>query len=141
MLRAARLADADEFIRSLVDGYDTDVGEGGKLLSGGQRQRVAIARTLMTNPSYLLMDEAGASLDHKSDTTIFRSVREALKGRTIVVVAHDMRSVVEADHIIVLNKGTLEAAGTHRELLESSPTYRGYLEKQGYGIGKGGRAE
>ena len=134
---AARLADADEFINALPQGYDTDIGEGGKLLSGGQRQRLAIARTLMRNPDYLLMDEAGASLDHKSDTTIFRNVRESLKGRTIVVVAHDMRSVVDADYIIVLNHGDLEAAGAHEQLLANSPTYRGYLEKQGYDVGEG----
>ena len=141
MVRAAILADADEFIRHLPDGYDTDVGEAGKLLSGGQRQRVAIARTLMTDPDYLLMDEAGASLDHKSDTTIFRRVREALRGRTIVVVAHDMRSVMDADYIVVLNHGNLEATGTHEQLLQTSPTYRGYLEMQGYGTGEEVRAQ
>ena len=140
LLRAAQLADADGFIRELPEGYDTEVGEAGKLLSGGQRQRVAIARTLMTNPTYLLMDEAGASLDHKSDASIFRSVREAMKGRTVVVVAHDMRSVVEADYTIVLDHGRLEAAGTHAQLLRSSPTYRGYLEKQGFEIGEEVRA-
>ena len=128
---AARLADADGFIRQLPQGYDSDVGIGGALLSGGQRQRVAIARTLLSDPDYLLMDEAGASLDHKSDMTIFRTVREHMKGRTIVVVAHDMRSVMEADYIIVLNSGSLEAAGTHEELLKTSPTYRTYLELQG----------
>lgn len=134
MIRAAKLADADAFIRALPNGYDTDIGEGGKLLSGGQRQRVAIARTLMTDPNYLLMDEAGASLDHKSDEHIFQSARDAMQGRTIVLVAHDMRSVVDADHIIVLDHGTLEAAGTHEHLLETSPTYRGYLKKQGYAL-------
>nr|WP_325189336.1 ABC transporter ATP-binding protein [uncultured Oscillibacter sp.] len=131
---AARLADADGFISQLPEGYDSDVGMGGALLSGGQRQRVAIARTLLSDPECLLMDEAGASLDHKSDMTIFRAVREHMKGRTIVVVAHDMRTVMEADHIIVLNSGSLEAAGTHEELLKTSPTYRGYLELQGFAL-------
>ncbi len=134
VVAAAKLADADDFIRALPGGYDADIGEGGKLLSGGQRQRVAIARALMMDPQYLLMDEAGASLDPKSDDTIFHSVRKAMRGRTVVVVAHDMRSVVDADHIIVLDHGTLEAEGTHEELLETSPTYRGYLEKQGYAL-------
>ena len=100
-------------------------------LSGGQRQRVAIARTMLSDPEYLLMDESGASLDHKSDITIYRTIREHMKGRTIVVVAHDMRSVMDADHIIVLNSGSLEAAGTHAELLKASPTYRTYLELHG----------
>ena len=131
---AARLADADGFISQLPEGYDSDVGMGGALLSGGQRQRVAIARTLLSDPEYLLMDEAGASLDHKSDMTIFRAVREHMKGRTIVVVAHDMRTVMEADHIIVLNSGSLEAAGTHEELLKTSPTYRSYLDLQGFAL-------
>ena len=129
---AAKLADAYDFINDLPGGYDTDVGEGGKLLSGGQRQRVAIARTLITDPNYLLMDEAGASLDHRSDATIFRQVEEALIGKTIILIAHDMRSVVNADRIIVLRSGELEAFGTHDELIEASPTYRGYLEKQGF---------
>lgn len=134
MIAAAKLADADGFIQELPEGYDSPVGVGGALLSGGQRQRVAIARTLVTDPDYLLMDEAGASLDHKSDMTIYHTVREHMKGRTIVVVAHDMRSVVDSDYIIVLNHGRLEAAGTHEEILKTSPTYRNYLELQGYAL-------
>lgn len=134
VFRAARLADADGFIRELPRGYASDVGMGGALLSGGQRQRVAIARTLLTDPVYLLMDEAGASLDHESDMAIYRTIREYMKGRTIVVVAHDMRSVMDADYIIVLTRGSLEAAGTHEELLKTSPTYRNYLELQGYAL-------
>ena len=134
VVQAAKLADADGFIRQLPQEYGSDVGMGGALLSGGQRQRVAIARTLLSDPDYLLMDEAGASLDHKSDMTIYRTIREHMKGRTIVVVAHDMRTVMEADHIIVLNSGSLEAAGTHEELLKTSSTYRAYLELQGCGL-------
>lgn len=132
VIRAAKLADADSFIRSLPEGHNTDVGADGKLLSGGQRQRIAIARTLMTNPNYLLMNEAGASLDHESDAAIYRAVRETMQGHTVVVVVHDMHTVMEADHIIVLNQGQAEAAGSHEELLRTSPTYRSYLEKQGY---------
>ena len=108
------------------------MGVGVALLSGGQRQRVAIARTLIREPEYLLMDEAGASLDHKSDMAIYRTVRKHMKGRTIVVIAHDMRTVMEADNIVVLKWGALEAMGTHAELVTSSPTYRRYLELQGY---------
>ena len=130
---AARLADADRFISALPEGYDTNIGLAGGLLSGGQRQRVAIARTLLTDPNYLLMDEAGASLDHKSDMAIYRAVREHMKGRTVVVVAHDMRTVMEADYVIVLHSGNLEAAGTNEELAKISPTYREYMEKQGFG--------
>ena len=134
IVRAAKLADAHAFISQLPEGYDTEVGATGSLLSGGQRQRIAIARTILSDPAYLLMDEAGASLDHRSDAAIFRTVKEHMKGHTIVTVAHDMHSVVTADYLIVLNGGSLEAAGTPNEVFQVSTTFRDYLDKQGYGL-------
>ena len=136
VIQAAKVADADGFIRTLPQGYDSQVGDNGSQLSGGQRQRVAIARTVMAQPDYLLMDEAGASLDHSSDVRINSNIRRYMKGRTVIVVAHDMNTVREADYIVVLNHGALEAAGTHEELLQSSPTYREYLEKQGQAVAR-----
>lgn len=82
------------------------------------------------------MDEAGASLDHSSDVRIQSNIRRYMKGRTVIVVAHDMNTVKEADYIVVLNHGALEAAGTHEQLLQSSPTYRDYLEKQGQAVAR-----
>jgi ATP-binding cassette subfamily B protein AbcA/BmrA len=130
VIRAAVFADAHNFIKELPEGYETEVGENGCRLSGGQKQRIAIARVLALNPEYLLLDESGASLDHQSDMRIYQSIRNHMKGKTVVVIAHDMDEVMEADQIIVLNKGRVEAAGSHEELLKQSPTYQLYVKKQ-----------
>ncbi|WP_099204013.1 ABC transporter ATP-binding protein [Scatolibacter rhodanostii] len=130
VMQAAMRADAHQFIVSLPEGYETDIGESGNRLSGGQRQRIAIARVLMMNPEYLLLDEAGASLDHNSDTRIYQAVQEYMQGKTIVVIAHTMDEIRHADQIIVLKQGSIEAIGNHEDLLQCSETYQGYIQTQ-----------
>lgn len=129
LIRAAKAADAHEFIMALEQGYDTEVGEGGRKLSGGQRQRVAIARALVMNPDCLLLDEATASLDVQSDRQVWEATEVLMNGKTTIFIAHDMEAVKRADHIILLNRGYLEAAGSHEELLKND-IYREYLSAQ-----------
>lgn len=125
----ARIACVDEFVNELPDGYNTEIGESGSLLSGGQRQRIAIARMLMLNPEYLLLDEIGASLDYETYQKIFSAIKEYAEDKTIIFISHDMKEVIEADNIIVMNNGKLEACGTHEQLLENSTTYNDYMSK------------
>lgn len=125
---AAKAACAHEFIMQFPDGYDTMIGESGSQLSGGQRQRIAIARTLILHPQYLILDEAGASIDYETYQKIYQNIKKMYD--TIIFIAHDMREVVKADYIIVLNHGRFEAAGTHEELLQSSQTYKDYMQAQ-----------
>lgn len=130
MRKAAKEARADMFIESLPNGYDTSLGEAGNRLSGGQRQRLAIARTLMMQPDYLILDEAGASLDHDTYMNIYHGIRKKMEGHTVVFIAHDMREIAEADYLIVMHHGRLEACGTHEEVRKSSRTYQEYLQSQ-----------
>jgi ATP-binding cassette subfamily B protein AbcA/BmrA len=120
--RAARLAGADSFIEALPEGYDFDIGEGGSRLSAGQRQRLAIARAVMVNPSYLLLDEATCNMDVYAQQEVTQALEQLMVGRTTVMITHDMSQLEEADHIIVLQNGTVEAEGTREEVLASSAT-------------------
>ena len=122
--QAARLAQADEFIRSLPDGYDAFLGERGIRLSGGQRQRVAIARALIKAPSILLLDEATASLDAESERLVQQAIDEASRDRTVLVIAHRLATVRRADRILVIEQGRLVAEGTHDQLMRSSELYQ-----------------
>ena len=133
--RAARLAQAHEFIERLPRGYDTVIGERGITLSGGQRQRVAIARALVVDPRVLILDDATASVDATTEAHIRLGLREAMKGRTTLIIAHRLSTIALADEMVVLERGRLVAQGTHEELLEESPVYReiyehGLLEHQ-----------
>ena len=114
---AAELAAADGFIREQPQGYDTPVGENGVTLSGGQRQRVSIARAIVRNAPILLLDEATSSLDNESEARIQDALATVMKGRTVVVIAHRLSTVVNADKIVVLESGHVVEEGTHQSLL------------------------
>lgn len=114
---AARLAHADEFIARMPLGYDTPVGENGTTLSGGQRQRLSIARAIVRNAPILLLDEATSALDTQSEAMVQEALRAAMQGRTTIVVAHRLSTVMDADRIVVLEAGRVVEAGTHAELL------------------------
>jgi ATP-binding cassette, subfamily B, bacterial len=135
VVRAARLAQADDFIRELPDGYDTVIGERGITLSGGQRQRIAIARALIVDPRILILDDATASVDATTEARIRLGLREAMKGRTTLIVAHRLSTIALADELVVLDRGRIVARGTQDELLEGSPVFReiyehGLLERE-----------
>ena len=122
--RAARQAQAEEFIEALPEGFDTVVGERGYTLSGGQRQRVAIARALITDPRILILDEATASVDASTEREIQAALAAVMVGRTTFMIAHRLSTIALADEIVVLDHGRVAARGTQSELLEESPLFR-----------------
>jgi ATP-binding cassette subfamily B protein len=127
--QAARLAQADSFVRALPTGYDTLIGERGLTLSGGQRQRIAIARAIVADPRILILDDATSSVDASTEQEIKLALRQVMAGRTTFIVAHRLSTIALADEIVVLENGVLAARGTHDELLERSPLYRLIVEK------------
>ncbi|MEH1867693.1 MAG: peptidase domain-containing ABC transporter [Nostoc sp.] len=129
IIEAAKLAGADDFIKKLPMGYETQIGEGGGLLSGGQRQRIAIARALLGNPKLLILDEATSHLDAESERIIQSNLNTILQGRTTLVIAHRLSTVRNADLILVLDKGVLIEKGTHSELMAKRGHYF-YLNQQ-----------
>lgn len=130
VIRVAKLANADEFISSLPDGYDTLVGERGVKLSGGQRQRVAIARAILKDAPILVLDEATSALDSESEALIQGALANLMKGRTSIVVAHRLSTIAGLDEIVVLDDGAIVEQGTHKELLAKNGEYAKLWSRQ-----------
>lgn len=124
IIQAAKDAQAHDFIMAMPEGYDTRVGERGVTLSGGQKQRLAIARALLVDPRILILDDATASVDNKTERLIQQALDRLMAGRTTFVIAHRLDTVRRADLILVLDEGRIAAQGTHEELLDTSPLYR-----------------
>ncbi|MBM7647383.1 ATP-binding cassette subfamily B protein AbcA/BmrA [Bacillus ectoiniformans] len=131
VVEAAVLANAHPFIEDLADGYQTEIGERGMKLSGGQRQRIAIARALIADPELLLLDEATSSLDAASENLIQEALIKLMEGRTSVVIAHRLSTVLHADQIIFFENGEVTGTGTHEELYDQHAMYRDLVNSQG----------
>lgn len=128
--RAARIAQAEEFIRTLPQGYDTPIERGGLNLSGGQRQRLTIARALLMRPALLILDDAASALDYLTDMRLRRAIRQAARDMTLLVVSQRVGAIRDADRILVLDEGALAGEGTHAQLLAGCPVYRDICRSQ-----------
>lgn len=127
--RAAKIARCDDFINKMPEGIDTIIGENGQRLSGGERQRISIARAILKDAPIILLDEATASLDVENESLIQEALSELIKEKTVIVIAHRLRTIRNADKIVLLNAGKIEAVGTDSELCKSSEFYKVMLEK------------
>ena len=130
VLFAAKLANCDEFASKMPNGYNTEIGENGCNLSGGERQRISIARAFLKNAPIILLDEATASLDVENETLIQTALSRLIKDKTVIVIAHRMRTVENADKIIVLANGTVAESGTPNELMNKNGLFRHMVERQ-----------
>lgn len=132
IMNAAKMAGAYDFIVKKDDGFDTMIGQGGATLSGGEKQRISIARAILKNAPIILLDEATSSLDPENELIIQEAISNLIKNKTVVVVAHKLRSVMGADKIVVLDKGKVEEVGKHEELIKNEGLYKdlwNYQEK------------
>ena len=129
IVRAAEIARCYDFINKMPEGIDTIIGENGQRLSGGERQRISIARAILKDAPIILLDEATASLDVENESLIQKALSELIKEKTVIVIAHRLRTIRNANKIVLLNAGKIEAAGTDGELCKSSEFYKAMLEK------------
>ena len=127
---AARQAFCHEFILKMPQGYDSKVGERGVMLSGGERQRIAIARAILKNAPILILDEATSALDSESEHYIQESLRQLMKGKTVIAVAHRLSTLKEMDRIVVMDNGKIIEEGTHTSLIRKKGAYYGFYNMQ-----------
>ena len=130
VINAAKVAQADDFIRSFKDGSDTIIGEKGSSLSGGQKQRISIARAVIRSPEILLFDDSTSALDLGTEARLQQALRESMRGTTVIMVAQRVASVMQADRIIVLEGGRIAASGRHEQLLQTSTVYQDIYNSQ-----------
>jgi len=140
IVAAAKAAQIHEHIESMPDGYDTVVGERGITLSGGQRQRVSIARTLLTDPRILILDDSTSNVDAQTEAQIRKAIDSLLQGRTALIITQRASTCEAADKVVLMENGRIIAMGSHRDLLESSSGYRRLIESQELDIASGGEA-
>lgn len=126
---AAKLANCTEFIEKLPKGFDTPIGENGEELSGGERQRISIARAFLKNSPILILDEISASLDVDNEKKIQESLNKLIQDKTVIIISHRLKSIENVNKIVIIDKGTVEATGTHKELLNSSKVYKNLIYK------------
>ncbi len=129
IVKAAKMANAHEFIEKLVKGYDTEIGERGILLSGGQKQRIAIARAILENPQILILDEATSALDNESEKLVQEALEKLMLEKTTFIIAHRLSTVINSDKIVVLQKGEIKEMGTHHELIAKDGIYKSLYER------------
>ena len=139
IVEACKIAQADEFIQNFKDGYDTMIERGGANVSGGQRQRLCIARALLMNPKILILDDSTSAVDTKTDSLIRQGLASSLKDTTKIIIGQRISSIQDADRIVVMNDGKIDAIGSHQELIESNAIYREVYDMQTQG--KGGQAD
>ena len=123
------MANAEEIIESLVDGYETIVGERGVMLSGGQRQRISIARAILRDPRILILDEATSALDYRSERLVQEAMRRVAQGRTVITIAHRLSTIRQADRIVVLHAGRIMEEGHYTELARAGGAFSKLLEE------------
>ena len=130
IMAASKQAYVDEFVRELLDGYETMVGEHGATLSGGQRQRIAIARAILRDPAILILDEAMSQIDSESESRIHKALEGFMAGRTTLLIAHRFSTVISADRVVVMEGGRIVDSGPHAELIQRCGVYKTLFETQ-----------
>ena len=135
IIQACKIAQADEFIQEFKDGYDTKIERGGANVSGGQRQRLCIARALLMNPKILILDDSTSAVDTKTDSLIRQGFASSLKDTTKIIIGQRISSIQDADRIIVMNDGRIDAIGSHDDLVANNAIYRDVYKMQTQGKG------